>query len=94
MLQTDELVGMKHCRNDTDRETRRSRRKICSSVILPTKKSHINLTGLVSNPTSVARGRPLVVRCLRYDLHVRYFEIWLYTHFRWLFVILVSDLDR
>jgi len=40
MLQTDELVGMEHCWNGTDRATRRCRKKICPSVILPTKSPH------------------------------------------------------
>jgi len=33
MLETDELVGIEHCWNYTERETERCRRKICPSVI-------------------------------------------------------------
>ena len=55
-------------------------------------KSHINWTGLVSNPNSVARGRRLV-HCLRYVLYARYFEIYLCPHCRWRNVISVKALD-
>jgi hypothetical protein len=73
-LQTEELVGMEHSWNVTDKESRRCRRKTCLSVILPTKNPI--WTGL-----AWSRTRP-PWREFGYLLHCVWGMFFMYTIFR------------